>query len=225
MKSPNTPYKLGYEVIFYMNYKDYQNARDAAWKILIDCGVKELPVKITDICHSLQVSVFSYIKGRNMIKSLGLEEHASRTDGFTVYPKEATIFYNQNMTLKRCRFTIGHELGHLILGHIKCGQATAINREPSPDDDPNEKAANIFASRLLAPACVLWGLNLRQANDISKSCNISYQAAQFRAKRMELLYRREQAFLQEKGRSCFLQSPYERQVYEQFQKYIDQRSG
>ena len=24
-----------------MNYKDYQDARDAAWKILLDCGVTE----------------------------------------------------------------------------------------------------------------------------------------------------------------------------------------
>ena len=36
-----------------MNYKDYQDARDAAWKILLDCGVNRLPVEITQICRKL----------------------------------------------------------------------------------------------------------------------------------------------------------------------------
>lgn len=69
----------------------------------------------------------------------------------------------------------------------------------------------MFASRLLAPACVLWALDARTPEEIASLCKISHQAAAFRAERMELLYRRGK----------FLASPLERKVYEQFSKFID----
>lgn len=43
-----------------MNYQDYKDARDASWRILIDCEVTELPVKISGVCRSLGVSVRRY---------------------------------------------------------------------------------------------------------------------------------------------------------------------
>ena len=208
-----------------MNYKDYQQARDAAWRILIDCQVHELPVKVVKICRELGIAVFSYEKGRSIIEKFNLLEHMARTDGFTIFPDEPTIFYDGSMPDARCRFTIAHEFGHLVLGHIQRGQVTAVNREPAPGDSPNETAANQFAARVLAPACVLWGMKLHTAEDIAKTCDISRQAASFRAQRMELLYDREQRFLRERGQSCFLMSPYERKVYAQFKENIDQRSG
>ena len=73
-----------------------------------------------------------------------------------------------------------------------------------------EQAANRFAADLLAPACVLWGLDLHQAEDIARVCKISIQAAQFRAERMEILYQRNK----------FLLHPLERAVYRQFEPYI-----
>lgn len=208
-----------------MNYQNYQHARDAAWRILIDCQVRELPVKVIKICRELGIAVFSYEKGRSIIEKFNLFGHTARTDGFTIFPDEPTIFYDGRMPAARCRFTIAHELGHLVLNHIQRGQVTAINREPEMGDDPNETAANQFAARLLAPACVLWGMKIHTAEDIAKTCDISHQSAMFRAQRMELLYHREQVFLRERGRSCFLMSPYEQQVYTQFKEYIDQRSG
>ncbi|MDE6580289.1 MAG: ImmA/IrrE family metallo-endopeptidase [Ruminiclostridium sp.] len=113
-------------------------------------------------------------------------------------------------TVHRCRFTIAHEFGHIFLGHHLryCGYHTRtfnINRPQT------ESEADIFASRLLSPACVLWGLNLHKAEDIAKCCNISITAAKIRAERMELLYKRNK----------FLVSPLERKVYEQFRDFIE----
>ena len=67
-----------------------------------------------------------------------------------------------------------------------------------------------FASRLLAPACVLWGCGVRSAEDIERLCDISRAAAEFRWSRMQELYRRQR----------FLTSPLERLVYAQFEDYI-----
>lgn len=194
-----------------MNYKDYQQARDAAWRILIDCQVHELPVSLNAICKHLGVRVFSYEDASQMIEKRGLSEVITQTDGLSFYNKGMPIIlFDQSLSLSRNRFTIGHELGHIILWHVKPGQATTRNREPSPGDDPFETAANQFSVRLLAPACVLWGLDLHTPEEISEACGISITSARFRAERMEILYKRGK----------FLTSPLERQLYEQFKDFI-----
>lgn len=193
-----------------MNYKDYQNARDAAWKILLDCGVDRLPVDLNDICKRLGVRVRRYADAR------GLSDTALQADGLTFFSwGKPVILYNQDRSPMRIRFTVAHELGHLVLGHVAPGRRTTINREPSPADDPIETAANQFAARLLAPACVLWGLDIHTSEEISELCHISQQAAEFRAERMAVLYQRGK----------FLTSPLERRVYEQFLSFIKEYRG
>lgn len=194
-----------------MNYKDYQQARDAAWRILIDCGAHELPIDLNEICAHLGISVFSYRTGRSIIERHKLDRLTRRTDGFLLYLYEKPmVFFDEHCSPQRIRFTIAHEIGHLLLGHVHAGQVTAVNREPDPGDDPHETAANQFAARLLAPACVLWGLNVHTPEDIARICNISQTAAEFRADRMRVLYKRQK----------FLTSPLERMVYNQFKDFM-----
>lgn len=181
-----------------MNYKDYKNARDAAWKILLDCGVNRLPVEITQICRKLGVSVRLYMP-------------TDGNDGISlIYDGKPLILISANMTQTRQRFSCAHELGHIILGHV--GVYQLCNREPDVTDNPIEQAANVFASRILAPACVLWGCGAFEEEEISRLCNISHQAASFRAKRMQEL----------KRRGKFLTSPLERKVYHRFTPYISE---
>lgn len=54
-----------------MNYQDYKDARDASWRILIDCEVTELPVKISGVCRSLGVSVRRYMPAERLPNSGG----------------------------------------------------------------------------------------------------------------------------------------------------------
>lgn len=68
----------------------------------------------------------------------------------------------------------------------------------------------MFAIRLLAPACVLWGINAVLPNEISKICNISMTSARIRAERLDLLVKRNK----------FLVSELEEQVYTQFDDFI-----
>lgn len=194
-----------------MNYENYKESRNAAWEILLACGVDRLPVDINTIVQHLGVRVYSYRRGRELLKSTGLAEVAKRVSGLTFYAgHQPVILYNDAETPQRVRFTIGHELGHIVLGHVQPGEYTHQNREPQPGDSPTEQAANRFAADLLAPACVLWGLDLHRAEDIAEVCKISIQAARFRAERMEILYQRNK----------FLLHPLERAVYQQFEPYI-----
>lgn len=122
------------------------------------------------------------------------------------------IIYRDTEPSHRCRFTIAHELGHIFLGHLLIN--TTAYRTFAVRDD-NESAANVFARDLLAPACVLHELNVLSAKDISKLCNISLEAATYRAKRMHELEIRNTWYL----------SPLERQVYKQFERFIKDKNA
>lgn len=179
-----------------MNYKQYKQSRNLAWEILIRERITELPVNVVSLCRKMGIRVQYYTPQDD-------------NDGYsTIFLGMPRIFVSGRCSSERQRFTIAHELGHILLGHV--GARDLVNREPTPTDNPIEQAANVFASRLLAPACVLWGLNLHDAADIARVCRISMQAAAYRAQRMEELYRRNK----------FLSHPLERQVYTQFLPYI-----
>ena len=199
-----------------MNYRDYQNARDAAWRILLDCGIDRLPVDLNIICRELGVKVLSYQKAARLIEKRNLEWITKDSDGLTFYADDLpVILYNSACPPGRVRFTVAHELGHLILMHVTPGVFLVERRELLPEKQPKEVAANQFAARLLAPACVLWGLDLHTAEEIREVCHISEQAALHRADRMRVLYKR--------GR--FLTSPLERELYQRFEPFITKREA
>lgn len=171
-----------------MNYTSYQNSRNLSWEILINEGITALPIRVGKLCRQLGIKVISHDG-----------EFADSGDGKAmIVGGKPVIFVNTQTSPARQRFTIAHELGHILLGHV--GKYKLVNREPSSNDNPIEQAANVFASRLLAPACVLWGLNLHSAEEIAEFCQISKTAAEFRAERMAVLYAREKQFLKERGK-------------------------
>lgn len=194
-----------------MSYRDYQNARDAAWRILLDCKIGRLPVDLSLICKVLGVRTASYSTNRALIQRRNLSAIVARSDGLSFFAGDMpVVLYNETCTPERIRFTIAHELGHIVLGHISPGGVTTANREPNPQDDLKETTANQFAARLLAPACVLWALDIHTADEVARICHISKQAAEFRADRMKALYSRDK----------FLSSPLERRLYQQFLPFI-----
>lgn len=184
-----------------MNYKKYQKSRDLAWQVLLQEKVTELPVDIVKLCRQLGIRVKYYTP-------------TDDNDGYcTIIFGKAWIFVAERCTRERQRFTIAHELGHILLGHV--GKMELANREPARTDNPIEQEANVFASRILAPACVLWALDAYTPEQIARLCRISYAAASFRAERMALL----------RARGKFLSSPLERQVYRQFAPFIRSHTG
>ena len=198
------------------NYKNYQQARDTAWQMLIDCRVTELPVNVGQICRHYGWRLTSYQAGQKAIAALGLSDLTKQTDGFCLYSSgRYYIFYDDTMPRARQRFTVAHEIGHIMLGHIGNGQCTRINREPATDDAPEETQANQFAARILAPAWVLHSIHAFTPAEIADACEISMTAASFRAQRMELLEKR----------GCYLSHPLERQVAKQFSSYVTRVLG
>lgn len=189
----------------------YAQARDAAWELLIDCHITDLPVDPASICKHYGYRLISYRNGRAAIAALGLYDLITRSDGFCVHHNDKYyIFYDDTMPRERQRFTIAHELGHIRLGHLVQNQHTTINREPSAHDDLTEMQANWFAARILAPSCVLHSIHALTPTEISRVCDISITSATFRARCMKLLEQKHRFFAHQ----------LEKQVAKQFESYV-----
>lgn len=186
-----------------MIYGKYKNARDAAWRCLIDFNITSLPVKILGITKILDIKI---------VKDSEIRKLSPKESGKSYLVNDQWhIIYNDAEPKQRCKFTIAHELGHILLGHdLKNGDYTRSFELSKPEE---ETEADIFASRLLAPACVIWALDLHTPEEIAQLCDISNQAAEIRAERMKILYQRNR----------FLLSPLERQVYRNFEEFINEQ--
>lgn len=170
-----------------MNYNDYKIARDRAWQTLIETNVNILPINLKEI--------FNYY-------NIGLKTFINNTD--EAFIKNNIIYFNKNYNIKRIRFTLAHELGHILLNHEN------LNHMIHKNNNVEEYQANIFARCLLMPAIVLKELNCIEPQHISNICEVSLQAAEYRSKRMkELLLKNK-----------FNLSPLERQVYNNFKNFI-----
>ncbi len=114
--------------------------------------------------------------------------------GKTIYiDGQCFIIIRDTEPMPMQRYTIAHEIGHILLGQ-----------------DSTEYEAERFAIGILAPACILWALELNIPQEIASICNISIHSATIRAERMTIL----------KQRNKFLVHPLEQQVYNQFKQFI-----
>ena len=183
-----------------MLYGAYKNLRNAAWQVLIDFNISSLPVSLCSICEK---------SGIKIIKDSDVHLLSPIQSGISVLNKNRWyIVYADDQLIERCRFTVAHELGHIFLGHqLVSGYHARVFDVSRPQI---EQEADMFAARLLAPACVLWGVGLRTPEEIAVACKISFPAAYARAERMKILY----------SRNKFLTAPIEKRVYDNFAEYI-----
>lgn len=185
-----------------MLYGKYKNVRNSAWQALLDFNVTKLPVSVNSIAKQLGIKV---------IKNSDIHELQNGERGVTLFKNEHWyIVFDDTESVPVCRFTVAHELGHILLGHIL---VTGTKYRTFEKRDEEEQAADMFASRLLAPACVLHELQALLPEQIAKVCNISMSAAKNRAERMQVLEARNKYYLH----------PLERKVRQQFDDFIKQK--
>lgn len=185
-----------------MKNQEYQNIRNSVWQVLLDSNVRSAPVNVVKIACSSGITVF---KNSDVNELHYGEMGASILDGDKWY-----IVYDDTVSRGIIRFTIAHELGHIFLEHpLKLGyHARTIDTQKTEA----ERQADMFAIRLLVPACVVWGLRIHSPKEIQRVFDISDSAARARASRMAVLYKRNK----------FLSSKLEQQVYQNFKEYISE---
>ena len=188
-------------------YEKYKKARDLSWEILLKADITSLPVDLSKVLKAVDVKAILYCDAFFDADSPRLRG----SDGFVtkIGGKKAIYLNEEKGTTQRRRFTMAHEIGHIVLDH----PITPIiyrNSEVDENQSPTEIQANIFARDLLMPAGVLAKLHVTTVDEIMRICNVSYTSAQIRLERLTELYKRNK----------FGAHPLERQVISRFKDFI-----
>lgn len=114
-------------------------------------------------------------------------KYTESADGVTNYDPSTNryiILYNDISVDGRMRFTIAHEVGHLLLGHLTMisSNTAAQNNLYGISDTVLEKEADLFASIVLCPFPVLKSIGVQKASEIKNLCGLSVQASLITAK-------------------------------------------
>lgn len=193
-------------------YEIYKKARDLSWEILLKADITSLPVDLSKVLKAVDVKAILYCDAFFDADSPKLRG----SDGFvTKIGDKKAIYLNENKgTIQRRRFTLAHELGHIVLDH-PINPIIYRNSEIDEGQKPEEVQANIFARDLLMPAGVLAKLHVTTVDEIMQICNVSYTSARIRLERLTELYKRNK----------FGVHPLERQVISQFKDFISSKNN
>lgn len=145
----------------------------------IDVDVENPAVDIHQIAEELKVKV----EYKYLFSNLGSYDSETRTIVINSFDPE----YRQ-------RFTLAHELGHMLLGH----EGTSFRKEESQNQKESieyivkERQANSFAANLLMPEKLLREVissnsfdNATQRNRfLAEKFNVSYMAMEYRLTRL-----------------------------------------
>lgn len=185
----------------YDYYGVYTACRDAAWRCHLDFNIRRLPIKLLSITR---------LAGIRVICDSTVKELRRGEVGASIYANGRwSIVYDERMPICESRMVIAHELGHILLGHEYKYYDYRFSDQTKKIK--SEYEADMFAIRLLAPACVLHELGITDTETIAELCDIPIKAASARAKRMKVLEKR----------SRFYKSELEQRVYENFRDFIE----
>ncbi len=144
-----------------LNYKRYEVIKETTAHALQLGGIYELPICPHALAASLGIKLIPYSSLSPAKQKVCIE---ASSDGFVLID---TIYYNESRYEKRIRFTIMHEIGHIMLNHNT--STSEIERE-----------ANFFARFILAPPVLIYAHDRTCDIDkktISEIFNISDEAA------------------------------------------------
>lgn len=134
---------------------DYDKIKYAVLNVYERCSINRLPFDCVYVIKAMGYSCVQYsdLKDDSHLACLKLSEDAHTIDN--------VIFYNEKKTKRRIRFSLMHELGHLVL------------------DTQDETEANIFASNILAPSMAVYYSMLKNVREISNLFDISLECAKY----------------------------------------------
>lgn len=147
----------------------YEEIKREIYYLFLDYGISVLPVDVFYLCQQMKIKLVAYSTLSNNKKS-GI--FMISNDGFSFFDsvneKGYVIYYNdEGISERRQRFTIMHEIGHIVLEH---NEDTIY--------EIAESEANFFARNALAPIPILLTNNLVDVYDIYETFNVSFECAE-----------------------------------------------
>lgn len=168
--------------------------RDSAWKFILDQGICSLPINPSRLIERNGWALYTYAQFAEKIgrSTAEIVERFSR-EAFVFYSvreKTFVICYNADFPPPVVRWTLMHEIAHIVLGHIS-EEVPSLNRVRSEERSVFETEAQGFARRVLCPSIVLHDCKAISPAAIMYLCGISHEAAEYRSKYMQELERRD----------------------------------
>lgn len=156
-----------------IEYPDYYKATNAAYDVLKLYDSYYPRIEIFYLLFLLRKKVFVHTYSETAQRmGISIDEFiadcAESDLGYTVYDAEKKhwiIYFNDAKSEQTIRFTVAHELGHIILEHLT-------------DSKCHDMEANCFARNLLAPVPIREEYNFKTADECSQCFDISELAAQ-----------------------------------------------
>lgn len=144
-----------------MGKYDYPKINYTAQKVLVEKCDVTFPVNILELISLFSNINISTYKEFNETIALSLGKRAEQISDEAFSAKVSNdsyiIFYNDDTSLKipqRIRFTLGHELGHILLGHFNNYEGFLPRNGFGVVDSELESEADIFSSEILCPTCL-----------------------------------------------------------------------
>ena len=124
------------------------------------CDIKSFPINCYDILKTLNIQCkkYSELSEKKRIASFMISNES--------YYFNDIIYYNDDRIETRIRFSLMHELGHILLKH-KTTQNENRNKE-------QEAEANFFSKNILAPPMAIYYARCEEPEDIAKIFNVLY---------------------------------------------------
>lgn len=199
------PTRICESITMYDYYGVYTACRNAAWQCILDFKPHSLPIKIKALAKAAGIKV---------VRNSYVNELRPGEQGASIFTRgQWYIIYDDSLSSEDSRVILAHELGHILLGHEYKYAERRFDQKGKKLK--SEQEADMFAIRILAPACVLHELGVKDAEDIAVLCDIPMSVAKERARRM--------AVLEERG--MFYKSRLESSVMKLFDGYINEHRG
>lgn len=130
-------------------------------KVLKDCDIRSFPIDCFKILDRYGLKYFKYSELEEPLHSICFKFSEDSLN------YEEKICYNEKKAPGRIRFSLMHELGHVLLNH------------GSFHSDEMEQDANSFASNILAPRIVIHHADCKNENDVSKLFDVTFECARY----------------------------------------------
>ena len=190
-------------------------------EIYIKHKIHSFPIDINNIICSIKtyrIKILSYSTVMEKYKLTEEEVSCMLTseDGCSVTNRDKHVIYYNDLgkfPYGRIRWTIAHELGHILCGHFRNNKTKVSQRELLTDEEYGlmESEANYFASLLLAHPEVLAKINVNNSYEIETFCELSTEASKNTFKNLKTWKQYELSIGSDKD------------IAVNFQEYIDEK--